>query len=84
MNGFTKTESGVVIMKGDLAWGVVWDDGQGRSPTYGWIDEVRRICVYPVGLTRPESVTWSGSSDVEELRKGTIVEVNKTTTIEYK
>ena len=81
-----KEELGVMVMKGGMAWGIEYKDSYCTS--YGWIDP--RINPMSVKIANPEyytkttDFTYSGSSDVNELKKGRLVTVKRVTTLEFK
>jgi hypothetical protein len=75
-----RIESGVMVMLGDRAWGIEYEDG--HSTCYGWVDP----CLAPIHDPRfcrePIAVTYPGSHDTEELKKGRIVSVRRVTSVE--
>jgi hypothetical protein len=75
-----KVETGVMVMKDGKAWGVVYKDGQ--STSYGWIDPENAGIHDPRFCTLPTDVTYKNSPDFEELKKGKLVPVRRTTTVE--
>lgn len=79
-DGKTKTETGVMVMRDGHAWGVEYEDG--HSTAYGWIDPVDAPIHDPRFCTQPTDVTYTGSHYVSELRKGKLVSVKRTTTVE--
>ena len=73
---------GVVVMFGDKFWGVQYEDGQ--STCYGW-GSIQAATISESGcLTKPEDMTYKGSHYVNELKKGKIVEVERSTSFEVR
>ena len=73
-----KQEIGVQVMKDGKAWGTVYEDG--HSCCYGWMSPDEAPIHNPKFTRKPESVTYKGSPDIKELRKGKLVNVIRTTT----
>jgi hypothetical protein len=74
-----KIERGVMVMKDGKAWGVLYEDG--HSTLYGWMDPESAPIHDPRYLEKPEGITWSGSSDIHELRTGKLVQVERQTIV---
>lgn len=70
---YQSARTGFMVMKGDLAWGKIYDD------SYGWVPpgnaEVFR------DLKSPEDATYQGDPGCRELRKGRVVRVRITKTV---
>jgi len=71
---------GVMLMKGDKAWGVVYEDG--HSTSYGWIIPEFAPIHDPEFCKRPEDVTYPGDRNLKEIKTGKLVHVKRTTTIQ--
>lgn len=81
----TKTETGVLVMKGEnLAWGIVYEGGGHGDPTaYGWMPPADCDLSDPRHCKEPWHLTYKGSPSAAELqRHGRIVHVRRTITIE--
>ena len=76
----TTTEKGVVIQLGDKFWGVEYEDTNSRS--YGWVGLKGAHIYDPEYFKQPTDATYENSPFISELKKGTFVEVTKTTTID--
>jgi hypothetical protein len=74
-----KIEKGVMIMKGGLAWGVEYQDGQSRA--HGWINPADAPMRDPRYCTVPTDATYKGSPDEAELATGKIVAVERRTEV---
>lgn len=74
-----KIETGVMIMKNGKGWGKTYEDG--RSIEYGWMDVEEAKIYDPRFLKRPEDATYKNSPHIEELRKGSIVYVERITQV---
>lgn len=74
-----KIETGVMVMKGGLAWGKLDEDGQ--STQWGWIPPEIAPIHDPTYCKKPEDVTYRGSRYVEELRTGKLVRVERRTEV---
>lgn len=77
-----KIETGVMIMKGGLGWGVAYKDGQ--STAYGWIAPEDAEIHDPRFCTHPTDATYKGSPWFDELATGKLVPVTRITTVEIK
>lgn len=71
------TEQGTVVRYKGKFWGIVYADG--RVTEYGWVD----IKEAELGDTNychtPSSFVYEGSHDTEEINKGELVEIIRTT-----
>ena len=74
-----KKESGVMLMKDGMGWGIVYEDG--RSTSYGWIPAEDAPIHDPKFCKKPFDVTWSGDHNLPEIRKGKLVKVVRITTV---
>ena len=79
-----KIETGVMVMKDGLAWGVTYKDG--HSTSYGWVDPEDAPIHNPKYCKKTTDVTYEGSHYFAELLKGDLVHIERTTnvTITYK
>lgn len=75
-----KIETGVMVMNGDLGWGVKYEDNQVTE--YGWISTEKAIVADPKFVKRPTDFTYPGSCHTSELKKGKLVMVKRVTTVE--
>lgn len=70
---YQSCRTGFMVMKGDSAWGKIYDN------SYGWVRptdaEVFR------DLKSPEDATYQGDPNCRELRKGRVVRVRITKTV---
>ncbi len=74
-----KTETGVMVMKGGKAWGVVYEDG--HSTSHDWMDPESAPIRDPRFCKKPTDVTYAGSPDVAELSTARLVCVKRTTIV---
>ena len=76
-----RVEKGVMVMKGDKAWGIVYEDG--RETNYGWLDpEDFRASIHdPKYCKSPLDVTYKQSPYRKELSTASIIPVERRTTI---
>jgi len=74
-----KIEHGVMVMKGDKAWGSKHADG--HSEECGWIEPADAPIHDPQFCKCPTDVTWKGSPDTDELMTGTLVSVIRRTEV---
>ena len=74
-----KTERGVMVMKGGKAWGKTYEDG--RSTSYGWIAPENAPIHDPEYCTKTTDIVCEGSSYIEELKTGALVEVERLTEV---
>lgn len=74
-----RIESGVMIMKDGKAWGEVYSDG--RSTSYGWVDQENATIHDPRFCKRPEDIEYEGGPNVKELRTGKLVHVERRTQV---
>jgi hypothetical protein len=65
------SETGVVVQLGDKFWG-----------NDGWVELKRANIHNPFYLKKPEQIARENSPNLESLKKATLVEVIKTTTID--
>ena len=77
---YTTTESGVMVMKGDQAWGILYEDG--RETISGWLDPVDARLYEARHVRLPTSVTYDDSPDFDELSTAKVVHVKRTTVLE--
>lgn len=77
-----KSEKGVMVMKGGLAWGVLYDDG--HSTSYGWVPPESAPIHNPEFCKKPTDVTHAGSHYISELKKGKLVHVERVTKVKIK
>jgi hypothetical protein len=75
-----KIETGVMVMRGKLAWGVEYEDG--HSTSYGWIDPCDAPIHNPEFCTSVTDVAYAGSPYIQELLTGKLVRVKRTTIVE--
>lgn len=81
-------ESGVMVMKNGLAWGLIFADG--HSSQFGWTDPCKAPIHNPQFCTKPTDVTWTPRPDMpynsyyDELSTGKIVYVERETTVRIK
>lgn len=68
-------------MKDGKAWGVFYEDG--HSTAYWWIAP-EDATIYDPALKRPEDVTYEGSPQINELRTGKLVHVERRTEVVLK
>jgi len=73
-----KVIEGVLIMKGDLAWGIEYQDGHSKS--YGWVEPSKGDIHNPEYCKVPKDATYANSPYIRELEKGRFVNVRKTIT----
>lgn len=74
-----------MFLKDGLAWGITYEDGQCTEK--GWTDpaDARKVKVYnPEFVREASSITaaFCFDPDLEEIEKGTLVRVRRTTTVE--
>ena len=74
-----KREVGVMVMKDGLAWGITYEDGY--STTYGWVKPAEAQLHDPDYCKTPAHVTYSASPDLEEIKTGKLVKVERITTV---
>jgi hypothetical protein len=74
-----KIESGVMVMKGGMAWGIKYSDG--KSTETGWVAPEDAPIYDPRFCRRPSDATYQGSPDEEELRNGKLVHVERRTEV---
>ena len=76
-----KVESGVMLMKEGLAWGVTYEDGQ--STAYGWMNpaDSGAMVMDPSYCKRVTDATYKGSYLIPELKKGKLVHVERVTEV---
>lgn len=74
-----RVERGVMIVKDGKGWGKVYDDGQVTH--YGWMELEKAPIHNSRYLRKPEDATYKNSPYIEELQKGKIVHVERTTTV---
>jgi hypothetical protein len=77
-----KIEKGIMVMHNGMAWGCVYEDG--HSTAYGWMSPEDAPIHDAKYVSKPTDVTWRGSQYREELKKGKLVEVIRTTTVTVK
>jgi hypothetical protein len=77
-----KIETGIMVMKNDMAWGVTYKDGQ--STSYGWVRPEDALIFNAEFCKRPEDVTYSDSSYIKELQTGALVQVERRTIVTIK
>lgn len=70
-----KTVSGVVVEYNGKYWGVNYEDGKCLS--YGWVDIDLAKIVDAQFISKPEDMTFGGSSNIKELQKGKLVKVTR-------
>ena len=75
-----KKETGVMVMKDGLAWGIEYEDGY--STSFGWINPADAPIHNPKYCKRPEDVTYKNSPHFRELKTAKLVEVERTTSVE--
>lgn len=75
-----KIEEGVMVVKGGMGWGVVYDDG--RSTSYGWIDIEEAPIHNPTYCKSVTDVTYPNSPLIPKLLEGKLVKVKRTTVVE--
>lgn len=77
----TFIETGVMVMNSEgKAWGVTHEDGRSRSE--GWMPAVLAPIHDPRYCKRPEDVTYSSDPNRKRIRKGKLVHVTRTTSLE--
>jgi hypothetical protein len=74
-----KIETGVMIVKDGLGWGV--DVNDGKNYGFGWVSIDDAEIHDPKYLKKPTDATYKGSSDEDELKKGEIVPVTRVTRV---
>ncbi len=74
-----KTEKGVMLMKGGLAWGTTYADG--RSTSYGWMPPEDAPIHDPKFCKRPSDITYKDDHNMSEIKKGKLVHVVRTTKV---
>ena len=74
-----KEQTGVMVMKDGLAWGQTYSDG--HSTSYGCMNPCYAPIHDPKYCTKTTDVTYENSHYIEELEKGKLVKVVKTTTV---
>lgn len=77
-----KSEKGVMIMKGGLAWGITYEDG--HSTSYGWVPPEVAPIHDPRFCKKPIDATHDGSPYISELKKGKVVRVERITKVKIK
>jgi len=76
-----QVKEGTMVVMGDQAWGVTYNDG--KSCSYGWVNPAQAQMGTEF-VKKPTDVTYPGSSYERELNKPgvKVVKVRRTTTIE--
>ena len=76
-----KKEKGVMVMKGDAAWGEIYSDG--RCKHYGWTNPASHEVKIadPKYCKKPTDFTYEGSEYFDELSKGKLVPVTRITKV---
>ena len=74
-----KIERGVMVMKDGKAWGCAYSDG--HSTLYGWMNPEDAKIHNPEFCKKPSDVTYVTSPNIQELNTGSIVPVERTTTV---
>jgi hypothetical protein len=74
-------EKGVMVMKGEMAWGQVFADG--RCTVDGWTNPASgKVRIFdPKYCKKPTDVTHKGSEYFEELSEGKLVSVTRITKV---
>jgi len=75
----TKEETGVLIMKGEQAWGVTYKEGSLEA--MGWMEPIDADMHDPKYCKKPTSATYSGSSYEKQLKMGVLVNAKRVTEI---
>jgi hypothetical protein len=76
-----KIETGVMIVKDDMAWGITYEDG--GVTCHGWMPMEDAPIHNPEFCRKPSDATYAGSHDLPEISKGKIVPVTRITVVEY-
>lgn len=77
-----KTETGVMVIKDGNAWGIAYNDG--RSTSYWWVNIEDGEIKDPKYYKKPEDFTYKGSDYIDELSKGKVLLVERTTKVTIK
>ena len=72
-------ETGVMVMKDGMGWGVVCEDG--HSTSYGWVSATEAPIRNPEYCKETTDVTWKGSHYTKELKTAILVPVVRKTEI---
>ena len=72
-------ETGVMVMKDGMGWGIVYVDG--HSTCYGWMSASEAPIHNPEYCKKPTDVTYKGSHYTKELETATLVSVVRKTEI---
>ena len=74
-------QTGVMVMKDGLAWGITYEDGY--STSYGWLNPADKKAEIhnPKFCKKTTDVTYKGSYLIDELKTGKLVAVERTTTV---
>lgn len=75
-----KIETGVMVINGDLGWGVKYEDRQVTE--YGWVSPEQAIIANPKFAKRTTDFISPQSWDAEEIKKGKLVMVERVTTVD--
>jgi hypothetical protein len=75
-----KTQSGVMVMKDGLAWGITYQDG--RETNYGWMAPEEAELSYPKRVKVPTDLLPYSTQYHEELLTGSVVKVTRTITVQ--
>ena len=79
----TKTETGLIVMKGDMAW--IGADPQFQSPSDGWGHPAAAKLHSPEFFKKPSDILSPGDHFcIKEINTGKIVTITRTVTIEVK
>jgi hypothetical protein len=76
-----KIEVGVMIVKNNKAWGVVYEDGP--SSGYGWVSPETGTLYDERSTIKPTDVTYQGSSYIKELKNAEVIKVVRRTQVEF-
>jgi hypothetical protein len=76
-----KIERGVMLRKGDKAWGVIHEDYKACS--YGWVSVENAPIHNPKYCNKPSDLTYTGDPNLEEMNTGKIVLIERVTTVYF-
>jgi hypothetical protein len=76
-----KIETGVIVMKNDKAWGIIYEDG--RCTEYGWTDPINAIIHDPKFCKEPKDVTYKNSPYFKDLLGAQLIKVRRITEIKF-
>ena len=77
----SKIEKGVMIIKGDKAWGIIYEYGQ--PTTYGWVAPRDAGIHDPQYCKKTTDATWEDSCYEYELATGELVLVERRTEVVF-